>query len=172
MASRERVAAHKAAYWRGFDGEAETDEIANDPQLRRSYRMGARARRGEAAPKYAGKRSGPENAPGSPQRDQAASDVRSPADASESPAAATTASPPGAAGRIVRRASGSAGGFTLGLLAYAIGVNYLRYGVPGVKALAQAKLFNNVTPGPWAGQQPPAAGGSSTSRPTALRVVA
>lgn len=49
----------------------------------------------------------------------------------------------------VARAGGvgvQAGGFVLGVMAYAIGINYVRYGLPGVKAFFKAKLTNQTTP--------------------------
>lgn len=49
----------------------------------------------------------------------------------------------------VARAGGvgvQAGGFILGVMAYAIGINYIRYGLPGVKAYLKAKLTNQTTP--------------------------
>jgi hypothetical protein len=44
-------------------------------------------------------------------------------------------------------AGNAGGGFALGLLAYALALTYLRGGMPAVKALAAAKLFNKTTGG-------------------------
>lgn len=70
------------------------------------------------------------------------------------PSARPAAAPP-AAGRAptVRvRLPGEAGGFALGLLAWALAVNYLRYGPAGVKGWVAAKFANRpFAPGQLAG---------------------
>ena len=46
----------------------------------------------------------------------------------------------------VNTRGGAGGGFVLGMLAYVVGLTYLRGGKPAVKQLLRAKFLNDVTP--------------------------
>lgn len=137
----ETVAAHKAAYAKGLAGEPAGEPETNDPALRRSYREGRKAARGEVPVRKSAQR---------PPSDLAGEADAFSASHTSPPKAAPSVATPSDAGMRLTRIGASSGSILLGMAAYAVAVNYVRYGMAGVKAFASAKLFNKVTPGPWA----------------------
>lgn len=85
---------------------------------------------------------------------------RSPAERSVSVPAPTLSPPRGASGW----SSADGAGFLLGLVAFALGTSYLRYGPAGVRGWFSAKFVNKVDPAIAAGEA--ARGITPKARPT------